>query len=256
MLGCWRLRGGERLAPEAVHERLVVGEVLGQQLHRHRPLEHGVLGHEDRRHAAGAEAALDHVAAGDLGGRAHLAFSFFSLAAPGRTPPPLPCRSGGIAPPLLPSPSFGSGSSSRRVVRVGRRGVVSVVSGVRLGGRRLRRCRLRLSGLVRLQVLALALDQVPEVVEALLERVADVRVHGVRERVQDVATASSLASCASRMSLHAPSLPLSRRPSDYVELVLELRRLRRRDRLAALVIGAAAGRRQAGAEREQRGICA
>ena len=34
--------GGERLAPEAGDERLVVGQVLGEQLDRHRPLENGV----------------------------------------------------------------------------------------------------------------------------------------------------------------------------------------------------------------------
>ena len=58
--------GRQRLAPEAGHERLVVGQVLGQQLHRHRALEHGVGRLEDGGHAARAEPALDPVAAGHL----------------------------------------------------------------------------------------------------------------------------------------------------------------------------------------------
>ena len=69
MFGCWRRAADERLAAEAGHEVLVLGQVLGQQLDRHGALEHRVGGQEDGRHAAGAEAALDPVAPGHFCGR-------------------------------------------------------------------------------------------------------------------------------------------------------------------------------------------
>src|SRR5215211_3179206 len=56
-------RRRQGLAPEAGHERLVLGQVLRQKLHGHRALEHGVGGLEDRRHATGPEPALEAVAA-------------------------------------------------------------------------------------------------------------------------------------------------------------------------------------------------
>ena len=55
-------RGGERLAAEAGDEGLVLGEVLGQQLHGHAALEHAVERQEDGRHAARAEPSLEPVA--------------------------------------------------------------------------------------------------------------------------------------------------------------------------------------------------
>src|SRR6185437_6863351 len=88
-VGVLEAGGRHGLAPEAGHERLVVGEVLGQQLHGHAPLEHRVHRHEHGGHAAGAEAALDRVAARDLGGSAH---GF--VVPPGPVPP-----FGGTTPP-------------------------------------------------------------------------------------------------------------------------------------------------------------
>ena len=61
-----QLRGGQRLAPEAGDEAVVLGEVLGQQLHRDLALEHAVQRAVHRRHAAGAEALVEPVAARDL----------------------------------------------------------------------------------------------------------------------------------------------------------------------------------------------
>jgi hypothetical protein len=65
------LRGGERLAPEAGDERLVLGQVLGEQLHRDSALEDSVERKENRGHAAGAEAAVEAVAACDVGWSGH-----------------------------------------------------------------------------------------------------------------------------------------------------------------------------------------
>ena len=185
MFGCWSRAAASASRRKRCDEGLVVGQVLGQQLHRHGALEHRVARQEDGRHAAGAEAALDPVAAGDLGRRAHSAAP--SSRAPGLTPPPLPvpwgirrcrCRSVAVV-------------RERRRIRLGRRRVrlvclgsvwvvsvwvvcvwvvcVWVGSGCRLVG----------------VLLAAVVDQVPEVVEALRQRVADVRVHVVRERVDD-----------------------------------------------------------------------
>ena len=58
-------RGGERLAAEARDERRVVGQVLGEQLHRDVALEPLVEREVHGRHAADAEAALEPVAACD-----------------------------------------------------------------------------------------------------------------------------------------------------------------------------------------------
>ena len=66
MLGWTSLRGGQRLAPEARDEAVVLGEVLGQQLDRDLPLEHVVERAVDGRHAAGAEPLVEPVAARDL----------------------------------------------------------------------------------------------------------------------------------------------------------------------------------------------
>ena len=88
--------GGERLAAEAGDEGLVLGQVLGQQLDRHRPLEHLVGGQEDGGHAAGAEAALEPVAAGDLAGRAS-----FVTSRRGQPPPPVPPPPGSVPPSPL-----------------------------------------------------------------------------------------------------------------------------------------------------------
>ena len=57
-------RGGERLAAEARDELLVVGEVLGEQLHGDVALEAPVEGLEHGRHAADAEAVAQLVALG------------------------------------------------------------------------------------------------------------------------------------------------------------------------------------------------
>ena len=76
-VGVLEAGGRLRLAAEARDEGLVLGQVLGQQLDGHPPLEHLVHREVDRRHPAGAEPALDAVAARDLGGGAH----------PGRPPP-------------------------------------------------------------------------------------------------------------------------------------------------------------------------
>ncbi|GBD46670.1 hypothetical protein HRbin41_01500 [bacterium HR41] len=53
----------QRLVAEARHERLVLGEVLGEQLDGHGPLEHLVDGAEDGRHAAGSDPLFQPVAA-------------------------------------------------------------------------------------------------------------------------------------------------------------------------------------------------
>src|SRR5918992_5023192 len=91
--------GGQRLAPEARHEGLVLGQMLGEQLDRHRPLEHGVGGHEDGGHAAGSEPPLDPVAPRDVGGGGH-------QPSPGATVPP-PSPPGMSMPPWPPPPPPG-----------------------------------------------------------------------------------------------------------------------------------------------------
>ena len=70
-VGVDQLRDGERLAAEAGDELLVVGEVLGQDLHRDRALEHLVDRPVDARHPARAEAVAELVAAGDHGAGGH-----------------------------------------------------------------------------------------------------------------------------------------------------------------------------------------
>src|SRR5665647_200466 len=57
--------GRARLAMEALHELLVVGEALAQDLHRHEPPQRRVSRKEDLSHAAAAQPSLDPVAAGD-----------------------------------------------------------------------------------------------------------------------------------------------------------------------------------------------
>src|SRR5262249_19839440 len=90
-VGVDELRDGERLAPEARDEALVVREVLGEDLHRDGPLKDRVRRPEDGRHPTRAEAVLDPVAIGDqlsLGAaRAH--------SPPGPIPPEPPVVGGG-----------------------------------------------------------------------------------------------------------------------------------------------------------------
>ncbi len=59
-------RGQLRLVQEAITERLVLGEVGGEELERNPPLERQILGQVDDAHAAPAEQRLDPVA-GELG---------------------------------------------------------------------------------------------------------------------------------------------------------------------------------------------
>src|SRR5918998_2011344 len=109
-------RGGERLAAEAGHEGLVLGEMLGEQLDRDATLEHVVEPEEHGRHPAGSEPALEPVAPGDLGRRGHVTPlpvpegappGLPPVPAPGTSPPggsePLPLAGG---PPPLPPPSL------------------------------------------------------------------------------------------------------------------------------------------------------
>ena len=55
-------RGGLRLAAEALHEAVVVGELRREDLHGDGPTQHRVRAEEDLGHAAAAELALDAVA--------------------------------------------------------------------------------------------------------------------------------------------------------------------------------------------------
>ena len=61
-VGVHEPRDGQRLAPEARDELVVVGQVLGQQLDGHVALEALVEGAHDGRHAADAEALAQLVA--------------------------------------------------------------------------------------------------------------------------------------------------------------------------------------------------
>ena len=63
--------GGERLAPEARDEVRVLGQVLGEQLDRHVPLQPRVERELDRGHAADPEAVLEPVAVGEEGVGGH-----------------------------------------------------------------------------------------------------------------------------------------------------------------------------------------
>ena len=65
-VGVDQARGCLRLALEARHEGGVLGQVLGQQLDRHPPLQALVEGEVDGRHAAEAQSAFEPVAARDL----------------------------------------------------------------------------------------------------------------------------------------------------------------------------------------------
>ena len=94
-VGVHQLGGGQRLAPEAGDERVVLGQVLRQQLDRHLALEHLVERHEHGRHAAGAEPPVEPVAVGDLGSEQH-----HGANPPDPVVPPLPPLS---SPPLPPS---------------------------------------------------------------------------------------------------------------------------------------------------------
>ena len=64
-VGVHQAGGGERLAAEALDERGVVGEVLGEQLDGDLALEPAVEGQVDGRHAAEAEPVAELVAADD-----------------------------------------------------------------------------------------------------------------------------------------------------------------------------------------------
>src|SRR5438552_2223548 len=61
-----QLCGGKRLAPEARDEVLVLGQVLGQQLHGGGTLQNAVEGDVDGRHPTRAETAVEPVSIGDL----------------------------------------------------------------------------------------------------------------------------------------------------------------------------------------------
>ena len=101
-VGVDELCGGQRLAPEARHEAVVLGQVLGQQLDRDLALEHVVERAVDGRHAAGAEALVEPVAARDLDVRAPPSLS----AAPRR-------HGASVLPvtPVLPSCPVAAGAS-------------------------------------------------------------------------------------------------------------------------------------------------
>ena len=79
-----QLGDGQRLAPEAGDEALVVGEVLGEDLDRDRPLEGQVGRLVDVRHAARTEPVAELVAAREGAGRPSFASS---RRLPGPTPP-------------------------------------------------------------------------------------------------------------------------------------------------------------------------
>ena len=78
-----QLRHRQRLAAEAGDEALVVGEVLGEDLHRDGPLEDQVGRLVDVRHAAGAEPLARLVAAGESSRLHHS----LPAGSPGPTPP-------------------------------------------------------------------------------------------------------------------------------------------------------------------------
>src|SRR5690606_27507917 len=61
-VGVNQLGHGQRLAPEAGNEPVVVGEMLGQYLDRDRPLENAVGGAVDIRHASGTQLVAEFVA--------------------------------------------------------------------------------------------------------------------------------------------------------------------------------------------------
>ena len=167
-VGVLELGGRERLAPEARDEGLVLGQVLGEQLHRDAALEHRVEREEHGGHAAGAEPAVEPVAAVDFGRSGHQSLAPFFSWPGGRA------FGSNWAPPSLSSGSVVVGGG---VVVVGA-GVVGsgVVGSV---GRRLRHGLgdRRLGGGLRRRLdllLALLADQVAEVVDAVAERVLDV----------------------------------------------------------------------------------
>ena len=84
-----------RLAAKPLHELLVLGEALVQELQRHAAVEHRVLGAPDVRHAAGAQAPQQPVAPGDQRLRLELhRFSRLSITwvaiGPATSPPKQP----------------------------------------------------------------------------------------------------------------------------------------------------------------------
>ena len=217
-------RGRQRLAAEAVHERLVVGEVLREQLHSDGPLQHRVARLEDGGHPAGAQAALEHVAAGDLGRRAHSARP--SSGRPGsrrrrcRCPVPFAVA---VAVSVV---------RERRLVRRGRGRVCLVVG---LGRRRsrsgLRRRRLRLGrvgwrGVRRLLAGGLSSHSWSTRSQrwSKLSWSADLTSASTSSGIESI---RSWTCCLfgprgpSRMSLHAPTLPWSSRACVLVELRLK-----------------------------------
>ena len=213
-VGVLEARGGQRLAAEAGHEGLVLGQVLGQQLDRHRALEHGVGGQEDGRHAAGAQPALDRVAARDLGRRGSSVAP--SSRAPGPTPPPLPVPGGIAAVAVAVVPS----SSVRRRVRA--RSAVGVGLGVGLGrglgrlglGRRGVWVGLRLVGSVCV-CSAVSWQRSSTRFQRLskLSSSASRTSASTSSRAASRCSARPRAGSSSRTSLQAPSLPRSRRRS-------------------------------------------
>ena len=129
-VGVLEPRGGQRLAPEARDEVLVLGQVLGQQLDRHRPLQHRVGGQEHGGHAARAQAAVERVAAGDLGRRGHQLVVLRRLGAARRLAAAVVrCRVPVVAVPVARLPSRRSSSFGVVVWSASR----SSVSGVGLG---------------------------------------------------------------------------------------------------------------------------
>src|SRR5262249_46988937 len=90
--------GGRSLAPEALHELLVLREAPVQDLQRHLPPEVGVLGAVDVGHPAGADPVQDPIAPIDEGVVGNLGHRFSRrrtcitcLAIGAATVPPSPC---------------------------------------------------------------------------------------------------------------------------------------------------------------------
>ena len=226
--------GGQRLAPETGDEVLILGEVLGEQLDRHGALEDRVGGHEDRRHATRAEALLHAIAPGDDLGRAH------------------PPSSGPGGPPAVPVAGTPLGRN-----RLGRRllGLRRDLLGLRgdlLGLRRqrlgfgLRRQRIGL-GLLALLLVALLGAQLKEMVEAALQGLANVAVHVLGQSADDRSTPG----CESLTDVGAGAAAEVEAALNLIKALVELLRRGDRDRLALLLVGAAA-RGQSGRRQEQR----
>ena len=103
-VGVDQLRDGERLATEAGDEAVVVGEVLGEDLHRDGALEDAVGRFVDVRHPARAEALAGFVAAREGSGLHQSSFHRGAGADAARGPP----SPGGVT----SSPSFSLSSPS------------------------------------------------------------------------------------------------------------------------------------------------